>query len=538
MSVEFLKNQPIRFDDNTQLCLNRDDAASPLLMQYDDTMCIQVKVNPCGDPLCGFTDIGTTDWLSGQGSFTGGSTGWTLGANWTYGSDAITHTGAASSFADYTTGAVVGTTQVLRITMTVSHVASGGKARFYITGANPVYGQWRSATGTYIEDVSVDASMTVNFTIEGEGTGAGSQVTVDDVIITSINDCWTGISLDEWDFDPDTGEVCHVTGNTTPLATYTTPVVAGGDYWKVVIKVKNMTQGSITPVVGDMSGDAIITNGEHIQFIVASTSTSEIEFVPTSDFDGCLYDVAAYDMTGDITGVAFYVANETNDLLTDGVTVENGGGDMEYYVYNDYITWCFNLQNVYSAGDPVSLATGCYKIAVLDTCFGDYQFSTTLIQYNQNEDYWPCTKVMVASNSNIAYGFYFGTETTYGAYAGGGTTGTAPYAFEFILRLRLLKIMPQYPASGEEHFYSTGRHIRTYATSQKMWTLWLDKLSEAMHDCVRLMVLSDTLEIDTVEYYCPTKDYEPEWAENQKRNLARAKVGIQLKSDILFNFNC
>ena len=102
-----------------------------------------------------------------------------------------------------------------------------------------------------------------------------------------------------------------------------------------------------------------------------------------------------------------------------------------------------------------------------------------------------------------------------------------------------MQFNPSYPAKSEEYLYSDGNHIRTYSQSGKFRTAWFDYVDEPTHDVIRIQLLSDTLTIDGVEFFCKAEDYEPEWGTNGKYNLAQSRVvlkAVQEKS--LFNKSC
>ena len=112
-------------------------------------------------------------------------------------------------------------------------------------------------------------------------------------------------------------------------------------------------------------------------------------------------------------------------------------------------------------------------------------------------------------------------------------------AFTLRQRLRLLQFNPTYPAKSEEYLYSNGDHVRTFAESAKYRIAWFDYVDEPTHDVIRLQMLSDTLTINGNYFFCKAEDYEPEWGQNGKYNLAQSRVLLKaVVEPTLFNKSC
>jgi hypothetical protein len=130
------------------------------------------------------------------------------------------------------------------------------------------------------------------------------------------------------------------------------------------------------------------------------------------------------------------------------------------------------------------------------------------------------------SNDGYAFGFFFSDPST---------------STQFTLgqRLRILQFNPVYPAVVNEYLYSNGNRTRSYAQSSKQRQAWFDYVDEVTHDIIRLQMLCDTLTIDNVNFFCLAEDYEPEWGENGKYNLAQSRVTLQMVTEpTLYNKSC
>jgi hypothetical protein len=100
-----------------------------------------------------------------------------------------------------------------------------------------------------------------------------------------------------------------------------------------------------------------------------------------------------------------------------------------------------------------------------------------------------------------------------------------------------LAFNPVYRNAGEEYLYSSGNTGRSYAQSQKARTAWFDYMDEYAHDCTRTQLLGQKLFIDGYAFYYPTEDYEPEWNENGRYNLAQSRVTV-FHEEAIFGSAC
>ena len=97
----------------------------------------------------------------------------------------------------------------------------------------------------------------------------------------------TGWTATDWTV---TTLATHNTGNTTPLK-QALPTVTGYSC-TVIVTTSGRTAGAVTPWIGVTAGSAIATNTTATE-VITSVSTTELAFVPTSDFDGAVDDISS-----------------------------------------------------------------------------------------------------------------------------------------------------------------------------------------------------------------------------------------------------
>ena len=100
-----------------------------------------------------------------------------------------------------------------------------------------------------------------------------------------------------WAFDGANFEADHTAGagNVAPLEQNIAAVAAKN--YLVVFTIKNRTVGSIVPSVGGVNGPTRGANGTYSQTIL-TTTTGNLKFTPTADFDGSIDDVSVKETSG------------------------------------------------------------------------------------------------------------------------------------------------------------------------------------------------------------------------------------------------
>jgi hypothetical protein len=187
--------------------------------------------------------------------------------------------------------------------------------------------------------------------------------------------------------------------------------------------------------------------------------------------------------------------------------------------------WKFQLNNLTDPdGYPLVIENGCYYLRVTDCCTSEQTVSTNFINYSTTG--WDCSFWVEGNNDGFAFGFFFSDPST-------ATT------FKLVQRLRVLQFNPVYPAVSEEYLFSNGGRSRSFAQSSKIRTAWFDYVDELTHDVIRLQILSDDLIINGAQYFCEAEDYEPEWGQNGRYNLAQSRVNlIDVNEPTLYNKSC
>lgn len=441
-----------------------------------------------------------------NGTFTGSASGWNLGTGWSYSANTIIGVPAA------TTEAAQGLI-VLRnrqcYTWTFDLTVSAGSI-------DAIFGNVNLGTFNTAGTKTITHSMP-NY---ASGTyGKRELVFLKDAAFNgSIDNVSFQITDSGWTYTPEEG-FCHVTGWAN--AFYAGTTLSIGTFYKMSLQV-SMTTGSLLVEAGGVVLGTILEAGNYDFFFTSLTTDGE-KFTPSQEFDGCIFP------TVDIC------PQLTEDQIELRLVYENGAGATDYHtnlsatnpvVYNDdWITWCIgSLDDILSGGIQVELPYSCFRMQIryLDCSGTPVQItSDTLINYKEEHS---CTKRIRAWSDYIADGFNFGDDGN---------------IFKLIQRFRTLYFNPTYPTTGEDYKHWTGTKKRTYSEREKHYELLFDYMDEYAHDTMSIMIVSDIFEIDGAEYNVPFKDYEPDWADRGKRNLAQSRLDITKRIEgVLFNRNC
>lgn len=457
---------------------------------------------------CYVFDTETQQYIT-NGTFTGSATGWTLGTGWAWN---------AGNFVRHTAG--VGNNE--NLSQTISDILHG----------EDVLIEWDMANRTAGNILFGYSGFTTSNAASTNGVGLSEYVTFkhlqDSVFFVLPQTTFDG-DLDNiqvtkvfsgWNYD-DVNGFCHDTGWAAPFYNNSAPLTIGR-FYKMTIQV-SMTEGSLVVVAGGVTLGTVTESGIYKYYFTALTTAGE-KFTPSSDFDGCILpDMELCQLRRDYE---FRLIYENGAGATDWHT-EASSQDAVVYS-GDWVTWSVtSLASVLSGGIPVALPYSCYKMQVNDFCAGgvmdSVQFtSDTSINYQLSH---PCTKRIRAWADGESLGFNFGDNGN---------------LFILVQRFRTLYMNPSYPNSGEDYEYSTGTIKRIFAKTEKRYEMLFDYMDEYAHDTMgNGMIPCDIFEIDGVEYLVVFKDYEPNWAERGKRNLAQSTIEIQKRIEkVLFNRNC
>ena len=504
MPIEFIPNQPVVFENpiGDYPCLNNDPKLYGPLMQSGDEMCIQWKLGSCGTPLCEPDMVGTpgTDELGA----------WTVTGGWdTTGSSNLSFDGVGNPTGDaiqQISGLSPGT--VYKLTFDVNiYTGTAIYSIYWFSNSAPLFDF--SATGSYTVYFVAQASLqTIKFYHNGTSTFA-DQLLIENLEVVQWTQCWQQGDLTSgdhaWIYEYNTviqeGRFCsNVNAN---VLVNTQAFVSTGNYHGISFVISNCTQGGLEVYVDGGTTPIGTTSGNGQFTYYGNPSTQDLIFNKVGNFDGCISQVVVndYGVIGD-----YDITFENEDAtVTSSITTPTA--------YDDRLVWCGNWNTLtWTVNGTPDLDPTCgkYYTKIYDPCDDVTHTSVNLINYDP--DGHECTKFVEAWNDGYAFGFYFGDVN-------------AP-DFKLKQRLRVLAFNPVYRNSGEEYLYSSGQTVRSYAQSQKARTAWFDYADEYCHDTIRTQLLSQKLTIEGVSFYFPTEDYEPEWNDRGKYNLAQSRVTL------------
>jgi len=542
MATSFIPNQPILFEDPLfagQDCLNADVRQYAQLAEANDDMCIQIINEPVASLINCNLNQNPNDLVNGE--FTTDLSSWTeynflsgvpSGTNyWTWSTQGATSDPTQSG---------IGLVQA--ITGTIGNIYLISFEFEFDNGGTFQVGIGDAATGAFN---TIDLENNYGKNIDGRrclilssylGLDVGfycntSDVKIKNIIVRDITACqlvtpnnslnhWTYVeSLNGWEKLDGTAAVAW------PLEILTT--LTSGTSYKFTYKITNMVEDGIAYFEFlDFDGNSIsksYSNGEFAEYFTYTGTTGyfTLQGDPNAIF-GVVYDITVSEMC---YNHRIAVTNTDGSNASEWYDSSSPAYPIKYY--KDRIVWCFTWQNLINFDNPfVGLDSGCYTITFDDQCAGGVTTqSYTIVNYKATGTH-PCSVYVQGNNQGYAFGFFFNDPST---------------SVEFILlqRLRILQFNPMYPTKTEQYLYSNGDMFRSFAQSGKVRTAWFDYVDEPTHDVIRLQLLSDTLIVGPQPFFCVAEDYEPEWGENGKYNLAQSKVTLMAVNEpTLYNKNC
>lgn len=486
--------------DNIQLQSANDygDASSGTLVI--DNLSLKPVAN------CYTFDNSTIEYII-NGGFTTTNQPWTITFGWTYAANIVTHTTPAETNS-VTQQTIIGNGRDILWSIDVGKVTprtTGGIDIYY----GNVNMQGTAANGIFSFNYPAFGLSDDTIRILPWGGFDGD---IDDV---SATETFSG-----WFYDP-VGGFCHQTGWAN--AFYAGNTLTVGRYYKMTFEI-TVQDGSVVVEAGGVVLGTVDKTGVYT-FYFTSLSTAGERFTPSSDFDGCILDTIDICFLFRDTLQARLVYQDGITGATDWHTVLSSSNPV--ILDENYVTWRINsLASILSGGVLVSLPYSCYRMQVKVVCdIADppsvtTHTSDTVINYAATQ---PCTKMFMSYCEGDALDFRFG-------YQGN--------MFRIYSRLRTLYFNPSYPIDAQDYEFSSGLSQRIYATKKKKYELLFDYCDEYAHDVIALMIVCDIMIIDNVQYIADSKDYEPEWADRGKRNLAQSIIELQKSDGIIFNRNC
>jgi len=543
MGAVNIPNQPIQFAVNSvsQLngCLNNDQRAYAQLMQDTDQMQVQLINTPCS------TFLGC-DWSSYTDDVVDGDLANLLTAgNW---DEFVVSTGVPVGSIVTWSQAANGAQNPPIANNGIYQVLPGTAGDVFLISftadivVNPIYIGFSDLTTPSYNVVTV-TGVNINQNIDGRytvlvssavglnlviyGFAGTSDFIINDVQAYNLTDngqCFvpnTAISSGRyWQYVESVNgfQLKSYDASFNNITTSSSLVL--NNHYKITFSIMNSTDGNIFV---NNSGGSFYTangNGDYTVYYTHNVATGAINFTSDSLFDGIIYDIVIEEMCYDHTF-------EVLDSDLNPISQAYDASDLTYPItyYQDRLVWKFQLNNLTDPdGYPLVIENGCYYLRVTDCCTSEQTVSTNFINYSTTG--WDCSFWVEGNNDGFAFGFFFSDPST-------ATT------FKLVQRLRVLQFNPVYPAVSEEYLFSNGGRSRSFAQSSKIRTAWFDYVDELTHDVIRLQILSDDLIINGAQYFCEAEDYEPEWGQNGRYNLAQSRVNlIDVNEPTLYNKSC
>lgn len=549
MGAVNIPNQPIQFTVNSvsQLngCLNNDQRAYAPLMQASDEMQVQLINSVCSTFLF-------CDWSSYSDQVDEGELSQTLlGGVWfEWNTLSGTNLGLPTQ---WTAGALGANNDPADLDIALAQVLPGTPGHVFLISFeatindSPV-GQFRvgfvNTVGNTYNDTLISSVISPN--IDGRycvivGSVVGSPPTL--IFNTRFSPSADYVINNVEAYNLTTGGFCFVPNTAITTGRYwqyvesvngfqlksydasnnnitTQASVSLAGNYKITFSIMNSTDGE---VYVNNSGGTFYTangNGDYTVYYTHNVATGPLSFTSNSLFDGIIYDIVIEEMCYAHT---FEVLDKNQNVISKPYDSSDLTHPITYY--QDRMIWKFSLDDLIDPdGYPLVIEDGCYYLRVTDCCTSESTISTNFINYSTTG--WDCSFWVEGNNDGFAFGFFFSDPST-------ATT------FKLVQRLRVLQFNPIYPALSEEYLFSNGGRSRSFAQSSKIRTAWFDYVDELTHDVIRLQILSDTLTINNSDYFCVAEDYEPEWGQNGKYNLAQSRVNlIDVNEPTLYNKSC
>lgn len=505
MATEFLPNQPIVFTDYSQQGLNNDTTEWSVLLQQDDTLCIQQKLISSVDSIiCELSDLGSELFTTYN----------VLGTGWTkaLGLELYNHAGGVNSILENSGVFATEEYHWYQVTFEVTTVAGGTVTPYFSN-----YSNGDTWTGTEVSELGVYTQY-IQCKISGDQCAfyATGSITITNISIKSVGECYQ-TNWNSWTRN-EAGKLCHITGNIGEIYTNLVfPPLIDGNYYKIILTISNRTQGSINVATSAFTSNPLcIGNGTFVRYLSVSGGFDEqLILYPDNDFDGCISNVLIQQIEN--TG-GFQIFNQNNVAVSDFYDTNSSSNPVT--IYNDRISWCISFDSVLRSASLISLASGCYKIGFFESGDSAVVYSTNNISYNASNTYEK-TKMFYGNCEGEAFGFIF--------------TGTG---FSLNQRLPVLQINPKYEIEADEYVTSQGIRSTSSVRKDKLKTLWVDYIDEIAHDAFSTLINCDEVTMDGLDVYFPVNDYEPEWNENQKYNTAQVKLDFKFNPASLYNKNC
>lgn len=310
---------------------------------------------------------------------------WTFGSGWTYTDGTACCDGSSNDLTQ--SGIIGGGGEAFLLSYTVSGYQAGSLLPI-LGGTN---GTSVSADGDYQEIIFDSGGNDLVF------DSTAFEGCIDNVSLNLISSCW---DPDESDWTLSVDGACHVIGNTTPL-TSTASGIQVGYYYHVTFTVSGASAGSVTLKMDTLAIGAA-TSGNGIFERWGYADGTALNLTPSTDFDGCISGLEIVQYNADyifhlLTSDGGYVADLTPSFVLDEDTLTLS----EFFF-----------------GDLENADYGCYKMCLIDGCYGDLeQAAGNIIQngnFSDGSNHWTSSGATFAGNKvtlDAGTGAYIAQDT-------------------------------------------------------------------------------------------------------------------------------
>lgn len=358
-SLVSIPGQPVIFRTEAEAECNCGQVNQCLLVESLQTVYAQLELQPCGTVNVCNNALGDELPVTNP-TFDSDLSGWTAGAGWSWSGGAACNDGQDNAISQ-TVNPVNGV--VYLVTFDVTSYTSG--TLIVELGGEPVATLTSSGSYSAVVYAAVYAGTDILFVSQTGFIGC-----IDNVVITEVGTCW---DADETDWVTSVDGACHDTGNTTDLENIGT-LLTVGLYYHFTFTVSSATAGGVT-LKADTAAIGAQTSGNGTFDRWGIADGTAVVFSPSSDFDGCISDLEVIQYNPD------YVIH----LLTeDGGYVADLTGLSS--LYENIVTLEFDFDQLGNAD------YGCYKICIIDGCYGDLQQVADNIidngDFSAGSNYW------------------------------------------------------------------------------------------------------------------------------------------------------
>jgi hypothetical protein len=352
------------------------------------------------------------------------------------------------------------------------------------------------------------------------------------------------------------GGATHTPGTTNALSQLVSFPDLSPTIW-IQFTISGRTAGGVRVSIGSNNSPYFSVNGT-ITTLVSYTSGADpetVSFTPNSAFDGTIDDIKIYQHAY-LLGTCYIYQTVGNPLITSanyrsevelisvpnadvrGVAPSIGGVSTSY---DNTIGTVIYDQNNYVPGSNIPVVGFSFAS---DTIPGQYYPGTIVIDNVSTYRLAPFEATYVSecfqyreslANSKAFVGYCdtpsFGYEFT--------NSG-----FKFFERLVCRSFAPTYEKDKKVYNYGSGSSWIYYSEMTKWQGVYLDAVSETVHDTMSIIIDCDHFQIgedesNVVEYVAKPDDYTPEWDRSGLHALATVRFDVKTKSEgTVYNRDC